>query len=205
MRGRNHLVVGLAAAMLAEGATHFVQPHTVGGFDLPAPIVLIPALGLTLVGALLPDIDLATSRIAYQTGTGRGQGCLTGLVFHWLRRLLGGHRGLTHSLWVGVAVAALCGFSFGTLTWQGRTWRCFFPGVWPAWGDLGTAFSLGYLSHLAADLVTKEGVKLWYPLSHAEVGLGPRWLRFDTGSWAEYVVVFALVVGVVWQWLSGWL
>ncbi len=202
MRAKNHLVAGLSAVLLAEGATHFIQPHTLAGITLPAPLVLVPALGLALAGALLPDIDLATSRIAYETGTGRGQGCLTGLVFHWVRKLLGGHRGLTHTLWAGVACALFFGLKLGTVNWLGRTWLCFFPGIWPAWSDLGTAFSLGYLSHIVGDLLTKDGVKLWYPLTHSEVGLGPRWLRFNTGSWVEYVVIAGLVLVVVWQWFT---
>lgn len=209
MRGQNHLVVGAATVLLAQGATHFVHEHTVASLTLNSAVMLAPAVGLALLGALLPDIDLATSRIAYETGTGRGQGCLTGLVFHWIRKMLGGHRGLTHTLWAGAACAAVFGLQLGTFRLWGQTWPLGWAGLapsWgvaPGWGDLGTAFTLGYLSHLAADMLTKEGVKFWYPFSHAEVGVGPRFLRFSTGSWVEFVWVLALVVAVVGMWFLG--
>ena len=201
MRGKNHLVVGAATVLLAQGATHFLNPHSLAGLTLSSSVVVVPAVGAALVGALLPDIDLATSRIAYQTGTGRGQGCLTGWVFHLVRHLLGGHRALTHTPWAAALFVAVLGLKLGTFSLFGRTLPLGWPGLLGSWSDLGTAFSLGYISHIVADMLTKEGVHFWYPFSHADVGIGPRFLRFSTGSWVEYVWVLALVVIVVGQWM----
>ena len=163
--------------------------------------MLVPAVGCAAVGALLPDIDLATSFISHETGTGRGQGCLTSFIFHWIRKLLGGHRGLTHSLWAGLACALLLGLNLGTLQLGDLTLPFTWNGLLGSWSDFGTAFTLGYLSHILVDMFTKEGVKFAYPFSHAEIGLGPRALRFTNGSWVEYLWVAAWVVAALWFWV----
>jgi membrane-bound metal-dependent hydrolase YbcI (DUF457 family) len=203
MQGRNHFVVGVATVLLAQGAAGFIQPHTVAGYRVDVPLAVGVAAGVAAIGAMLPDIDLATSDIALETRTGRGQGCLTGALFHALRHLMGGHRALTHSLWTAAVCVAVFGLQFGTVRLYGQTLPFIWPGLLGAWSDMGTAFTLGYLSHIVTDMLTREGVKLWFPLSHAEVGLGPRALRFDTGSWVEYAWVVALLVLVILQW-TGW-
>jgi membrane-bound metal-dependent hydrolase YbcI (DUF457 family) len=187
--------------MLAQGATSFVHAHSLLGVMLEPRWLWLPALGSAAVGALLPDIDLATSLISQDTGTGRGQGCLTGFLFHWARRLLGGHRGLTHSLWAGLACALVLGLNVGTLSLGDFTLPLNWNGLLGNWSDFGTAFTLGYLSHILADMLTKEGVKFAYPFSRAEIGLGPRALRFSNGSWPEYVWVVVWVVAALWHWL----
>jgi membrane-bound metal-dependent hydrolase YbcI (DUF457 family) len=200
MKGRNHFIVGAAALLLAEGAAGFIQPHTVAGYRVDTSFVVAAATGLAALSALLADLDLASSDIAYETGTARGEGCLTGLLFGLLRRLMGGHRALTHSLWAAAACVAVLGLQLGTLQAAGHTFPLIWPGLLGGWSDIGTAFTLGYVSHIAADMLTREGVKFWYPLSRAEVGFGPRALRFDTGTIAEYAWVVALIVAVIWVW-----
>jgi len=200
MKGRNHFVVGAGTLLLIEGATGFIQPHLVAGYQLDTPFMVAAATGIAAVSALLADIDLASSDIAHETGTGRGEGCLTGCLFGWLRRLMGGHRAFTHSLWIGMACVAVLGLQLGTVQVAGHTWPVIWPGLLGSWSDMGTAFTLGYLSHIVADMLTREGVKFWFPLSRAEVGFGPRALRFDTGTWPEYAWVVALMVAVIWVW-----
>jgi membrane-bound metal-dependent hydrolase YbcI (DUF457 family) len=199
MLGRNHFVVGLAAAALVQGAAPYIHAHSVLGARLDARWIMIPAIGCAALGGPLPDVDLASSLIAHDTGTGRGQGCLTGFVFHWIRKGLGGHRGLTHSLWVWLACALVLGLNLGTLHLGDYALALNWDGLLGGWSDLGTAFTLGYASHILADMLTKEGVKFAYPLSQAEIGLGPRALRFSNGSWPEYVWVVALVVAAIWH------
>jgi membrane-bound metal-dependent hydrolase YbcI (DUF457 family) len=201
MRGRNHFVVGIAAAALVQGVTPYLHAHTVLGANLDARWVLVPALGCAAVGGLLPDIDLASSLIAHDTGTGPGQGCLTGFILHWIRKALGGHRGLTHSLWACLACALVLGLNLGTLHLGDYALALNWDGLLGGWSDLGTAFTLGYLSHILVDMLTKEGVKFAYPLSQAEIGFGPRALRFSNGSWPEYVWVVALVAATLWLWI----
>ncbi len=201
MRGRNHFVVGIAAAALVQGAAPYLHAHSVLGVTLDARWMMIPALGLAAGGGLMPDIDLASSLIAYDTGTGNGQGCLTGFLFHWIRKALGGHRGLTHSLWACLACILVLGLNLGTLHLGDYALPLNWDGLLGGWSDLGTTFTLGYLSHVLADMLTRDGVKFAYPFSQAEIGLGPRALRFANGSLPEYVWVVALVVVAVWRWI----
>ena len=201
MKGRNHFVIGMATAMLPQGAVPFVHAHSLLGVTLEPRWMFLPALGVAAMGALLPDIDLATSLISHDTGTGLGQGCVTGFIFHWIRKLLGGHRGLTHSLWAALGCALVFGLNVGTLQLGDYSLPVTWNGVLGSWSDLGTAFTLGYFSHILADMLTKEGVRFGYPLSQAEIGLGPRGLRFSNGSWLEYVWVVVWVVAALWHWL----
>ncbi len=85
------------------------------------------------------------------------------------------HRGVTHSL---VAVV-LC----GVLVRADRTW--------------GTPLAAGYLSHLAADLLTPGGLRLLWPLRR-------RWALplCRTGSPVEPLLVGALVLWTGWRLLG---
>ncbi len=86
-----------------------------------------------------------------------------------------GHRGVTHS---AVAVIAL----LMLLAQGGRQ-------------ALGSALAVGYLSHLAADMLTPRGLRLAWPLRRT---WGLPVCR--TGSPMEPLIVLALVAGIVW-WL----
>ena len=191
MRGHSHIVLGLAAAL----AVNQLYP------DLPArdPAVLALAAGAAVLGALLPDVDSATSTIREATGTGarpdwkarrvaRALGLRRGLafwlvygallmvfsvlgLFTWLavRTVAGGHRGRTHTL---LALALLGG------------------GAWylglPPWA---IAFLAAYASHLLADSLTRSGIPLLWPLAQRRFHLLPFGINLTTGSWVEYVIV----------------
>ncbi len=201
MKGRNHIIVGFATAALVQGVAPFVHAHSLFGLTLGARWMLTTAAAAAMVGGLIPDVDLATSLVAHETGTGRGQGCLTGMVFHWVRKLLGGHRGFTHSLWACVICGFVLGLNVGTLHLGDYALPIAWNGLLGSWSDLGPAFTLGYLSHILADMLTREGVKFGWPLVEGDVGLGPRVLRFSNGSWREYIWVVAWVVVALWPWI----
>lgn len=201
MKGINHILVGVASAALGEGTLPFVHAHSLFGLALGPRWMLVPGAVAAIAGALIPDIDLATSLISHDTGTGRGQGCLTGFVFHWVRKLLGGHRGLTHSLWACLACGLVFGLNVGALRLGDFTVPISWNGLLGSWSDLGTAFTLGYLSHILADMLTKEGVKFGWPLVQGDIGLGPRGLRFSNGSWPEYAWVVVWMVVGLWPWI----
>jgi len=120
----------------------------------PALGTRIDGVGLicALVGALLPDIDHPKSWV------GRRLWLISRLISSVF-----GHRGFTHSLFAvvlgGMAVLA-----------QGADGRWLMPVV------------VGYLSHLAADLVS-GGIPLLWPLRR---NVAIRLCR--TGSWSEIVV-----------------
>ncbi|HEX2942254.1 MAG TPA: metal-dependent hydrolase, partial [Rhodopila sp.] len=135
-------------------------------------------IGLAATASLLPDIDHPKSWVGSRL---RPISDLISAVF--------GHRGITHS---ALAVAA-CAFVL-------------FQGGAPRWA--ADAVAVGYASHLAADLLTPNGLRLAWPMRRT-------WALplCKSGSQAEPLVVAALVwwaaSGVflppplqqAWQWL----
>lgn len=115
------------------------------------------------------------------------------LLLAWILHHVVHHRGATHSL------AALAGVYFLTHAYLDR---------WTA-----LAIFAGYGSHLLADLITKEGDCLAWPLYRHPVGLGHipglRVLACKTGGPVEQgfwrpLVITALVVVIGWHvWASG--
>lgn len=130
----------------------------------PAALAVTALAGA--VGALLPDVDSDESEIRQMTRTSRSAGVGGRLV----SLLMPSHRGITHSL-LAVGLLALAA------QWIGQAW------VWPA--------VTGYVSHLLADALTRQGVPLWWPL---------RWrLRgpISTGSLIEHLIGTAVSVWAV--------
>ncbi len=119
------------------------------------------ALALASGGALLPDIDHPQSWVGRRVR----------LVSRPAAAMLG-HRGVTHSL---LAVAA-CGL---LLRWDGVAHAVAAP------------LLVGYLSHLAADLLTSSGLRLTWPLRHRVVIPLCR-----TGSLGEAAIAAGLLVWI---------
>lgn len=117
------------------------------------------ALGLAMAGSLLPDIDHPKSWVGQRV---RPLSTVIAAVL--------GHRGATHSL---LAVAVCCWL----LTQHGLP------------GGIVAPLLVGYLSHLAADLLTPRGLRLAWPLKGA-------WAvpLCRSGSASEKLVVAALVL-----------
>jgi inner membrane protein len=116
----SHVVVGVAAWTWAA-------PH------LGLPTLDPLALGLTTIGALLPDIDHPSSWVGRRLR----------VISRPLAATIG-HRGVTHSV-VAVVLCLL------VLRWQGFSRGVIDPLV------------VGYLSHLGADLLTTSGLRLAWP------------------------------------------
>jgi inner membrane protein len=116
----SHVVIGVAAWI-------WVAPHL--GLAPVDPL----ALGLTTIGALLPDIDHPSSWVGRRIP----------MLSHPLSATIG-HRGVTHS-----ALAVIGCLFF--LPWQGFSRAVIDPLV------------MGYLSHLGADLLTSSGLRLAWP------------------------------------------
>lgn len=114
-------------------------------------------LALALIGSLLPDIDHPASWV------GRRSRPISSVVSG-----LFGHRGITHSALAVVGLVVL-------LRYGGYTHA------------MTSALAIGYLSHLAADMLTPRGLRLAWPLRKT-------WALpiCNTGSPAEAVVVASL-------------
>jgi inner membrane protein len=126
---------------------------------LGLPSLDLQALGLAAIGALLPDIDHPSSWVGRRLR----------LISRPLATVIG-HRGMTHS---AVAVlACLMG-----LRWQGFHRSTIDPLV------------IGYLSHLAADLLTTSGVRLAWPSPRRQAIPLCR-----TGSLGESIIVTSVAL-----------
>lgn len=133
-----------------------------------SPLLHLPTLdpvylGLAVFGALLPDIDHPNSWV------GRRSRPLSTAIAALL-----GHRGLTHS---AIAVVGLVALLAHVGTRRGTIW----------------ALVIGYLSHLAADMLTPQGLRLAWPLRRT---WGLPVCR--TGSPAEPIIVTVLCAGAWW-------
>ena len=120
-------------------------------------------LGLAVAGSLLPDIDHPKSWVGRRTRP----------VSTAIAATLG-HRGVTHS---AMAIAALV-----ALLMHGGIRR-----------QAICAVTAGYLSHLAADMLTPQGLPLAWPVRRT---WGVPLCR--TGSPAESVIVVSLSCILVW-------
>ena len=131
---------------------------------LHLPALDIRYLGLAAAGSLLPDLDHP------QSWVGRRTRPVSSAIAATL-----GHRGVTHSALAVLGVVLLLA---------------------QAGSRRGTeaALAVGYLSHLAADLLTPRGLRLAWPLKQS-------WSLplCRTGSPAEALIVLALAGGIVWR------
>ena len=121
------------------------------------------SLALAVAGSLLPDVDHPRSWLGRRLGP----------VSRGLAAMLG-HRGVTHSALAAAGLAALRSHA-------------------GARRAAVAALAVGYLSHLAADMLTPQGLRLAWPLRRT---WGVPLCR--TGSRAEPAVVAALVCAMAW-------
>ena len=133
---------------------------------LHLPTLNVWYLGLAVAGSLLPDVDHP------QSWVGRRTRPVSTVIAATL-----GHRGVTHSVLAVLGVVLLLA---------------------QAGSRRGTeaALAVGYLSHLAADLLTPRGLRLAWPLRRS-------WSLplCRTGSPAEALIVMALAGGIAWRML----
>lgn len=95
-------------------------------------------------------------------------------VISFVISFLFGHRGFIHTIFPPLIV-------FGLAYYLG-------------YGMLGFGFLLGYITHLASDGLTKEGVMAFSPILKLRVrGL------VKTGGFWEYIILAALIALVLWK------
>lgn len=162
------------------GRTHDLAAFT----TLNLAFVLLPTPEMTLatafvaftanmVGGLAPDLDQSTSDIYEKVRGGE-------LVNRFIAPLFGGHRFISHSL-LGIVLAGFISDVF--LNLLGKVLLVDMDIVW--W-----AFMLGFISHLATDMFTRDGIPLFFPLGF-KIGIPPvRSLRIKTGGVIEKSFIF---------------
>lgn len=173
MNARTH--DAFAFASLVSVAAYF-PPRSLNLYTFSAAIVG------NIVGALIPDMDSAGNRLWDLLPAGN----FLGRVF---RRIFYKHRTLSHSLLGGWLLYKFLGFIL--------------PKIFnPAYVDYKIVFAsvmIGYISHLFADMLTKDGLPLFFPLKFY-VGIPPfESFRIRTGSWVENLVVLpGIGLYIVW-------
>ncbi|HET9254290.1 MAG TPA: metal-dependent hydrolase [Pseudonocardiaceae bacterium] len=189
------MISGAAAGLGLGAATH------------APPVTCAILAGVTMLGALVPDIDCPSSTVSRFVP-------VLGRVVSWIVRRAsaalysvtkgprdenweGTHRHLTHTL----LFAAGLGF---LVTLLATPWT----GTRPA-TLIGVGIGLGCLTHDVGDTLTLRGCPILFPLPIAgeywyELR-PPRPLRFRTGGWVEHLLVFpalyvttALLIPGVW-------
>lgn len=189
------VVKGESWGVVMTGRTHDLAAFTAISWvfvetGMPAMSLgtLLSAVAVGFLGGLFPDLDNASSDFWDKIPGGS----LWGKV---LSPLLGGHRMITHSL-LGLGLAAWL------VSWLlVRVGGFLVVDRQIVWG----AFVVGYVSHLVADSVTKEGVPLFFPVP-VRIGFPPvRWLRMETGEKLEkYLVYPGLLMAVVYVYASNY-
>ncbi len=161
MLGKTHMAVGIAAALA------FTAPKTIGEAGM--------AVGVGAVGALISDIDVESSGscrranlvillVAAQAAALLAADYFLGMDLLW--RVAG--NGSAVRVLMGVLLfVGICVFGKGQ---PHRSFMHSFLGLALLDAALGLAFpafvpyfTVGFLSHLALDLLNQKGVKLFYP------------------------------------------
>jgi membrane-bound metal-dependent hydrolase YbcI (DUF457 family) len=194
MEGRSHLLVGLTAAVVLDSFVHLSGDPLTLAKTVPLTLLIKKAIYYFSVGfgALLPDIDNARSTMGHKFGR----------VSKEIQRIAG-HRTVFHSL-LGLAIGSLLAIGLERvviylLDQRGSVLPASFVG---ASHLVFFAVLFGCIMHIVADGLTLGGVPLLWP-SHKRYGFPPNpHLRFRTGTWPEFVIVwsFMIIVAIcVWQ------
>ncbi|MCC2631802.1 MAG: Membrane protein containing transrane [Patescibacteria group bacterium] len=165
MTGKTHQIIGITAGL--------------SSFLLLAPLGYNPAtfaavLVVSSVGSLLPDIDQPASKLWHSLPFGN-------IASEFVNPFLE-HRNLTHSF-----------LGFGLVSFLVLYLLSQAPVYWGLSTDIIlVAFLSAYGSHLLADMVTVQGIPLFFPIQRM-IGIPPRpfeGIRIQTGEWFENVIVF---------------
>lgn len=143
---------------------------------ISVPTLFTSVIG-NVVGALIPDMDQASNRLWDLLPGGNA----VGKIF---RHLFLGHRTISHSLLGAFLLYQLLLFSLPKI----------FNVNYVNTNILLVSIMLGFVSHLFADSLTKEGIPLFFPFG-IKIGFPPiKLFRIKTDSWVEHLVVLPLLV-----------
>lgn len=176
MTARTHDLIGFAA-LLTIAALY------------PPESLTVPTLGAALVGnvvgSLIPDIDQASNRLWDLLPAGDE----LGKVF---RKAFLKHRTITHSFLGVFLIYKILFFILPKILNPNYVdWRVVF-----------VSMMVGYIAHLAADMLTKDGLPLFFPLKF-KFGFPPlSTFRVTTGSWMENLVIFPGTIAYIF-WFIG--
>lgn len=139
----------------------------------PSPTTFVSSLLLIIgasLGSIAPDIDKSTTKI--------GKNIFLKPISLYIQKKYG-HRTITHSLIVSLIGLSLLVYS-----------SYIFRGIaFYLYSNLVIGFSIGYMSHLLLDLLTVQGIPLFYPFDKTKY----RICRFKTSKHEDFVSSLCLV------------
>ena len=209
MIGRHHAISGASVWFGVAGVAMHETAH---------PVELVAATTICAAAAVLPDVDEPGSSVA------RSLGAVSETVSKVTNKMCGGHRNASHSLLGAAVIGGLALWATTNLIATAAVfaflvflaWYTLMPilrhglialgvgagaGVWAAQGHLNVsllpiAVVFGYLVHLGGDMLTSEGVPLFWPVAkHFRVPI-----LGHTGSGREsvlFVVMLCALVGLI--------
>lgn len=163
MTARTHDAIAFASLITIAA---FTQPQNLNLLTVGAAVVG------NIIGSTIPDMDGAGNRMYKFLPAGEYLGRI-------LRRIFLGHRAISHSLIGFYIISKILHFLMFRL-------------LNPAYVNIELVYAaviIGFISHLFADALTKDGLPLLFPLKW-RIGFPPiSALRITTGSWMENLVV----------------
>lgn len=166
MMGKTHKLGGVCAGTIAS-ACMIQTPITTEKLILTGIV-----LGTSIIGSLLPDIDHTNSTM------GKKHKIISKII-----NVLCGHRGMTHApLFLSIIIALLC----------------FLARVLPDFTQLYAitavfGLAVGFASHLLLDIITINGIPLFYPFSKKHVSIA----RFRSQKNDGIVSLLSLLMTVI--------
>jgi inner membrane protein len=172
MNFKTHVIGGISAGVLAnEFLIHHIPVSNQETSYLFMGTIFIAG---SVIGSLIPDIDHRGSYLGRRAK-------LLSVPIH----LLVGHRGITHTPLMLMAIVSL--LLFVSKTFLSGTDSLVF-----SYMTLG--IGTGIASHIFLDSLTKGGVPLLYPFSSKKISLLP----LKTGSFSEKIVALVMSIGTIW-------
>lgn len=133
----------------------------------------LAAFGTIFLGGLAPDLDEPSAELWRRIPAGS-------IIGRIVSPLLGSHRFISHSI-LGLFV-----IGYGMKFFLGVLSTIVLIDMNVIWW----AFMSGVMSHIVADMLTREGVPLLFPINW-KFGIPPfRFLRIKTGGMVEKTIVF---------------
>jgi len=144
-----------------------------------SPLVFILIVLFSILGSSTPDLDTPSGGLWQKIPAGSILSRVVRPIF------IGGHRHLSHSF-LGLGLFSLLFLFLIKIILQDHSSYIHL---------VTTAFVVGYLSHLFADMFTEKGVPLLFPFDY-HFGIPPapfEKVRIKTGRWFENIVIYPLV------------
>lgn len=152
--------------LLASAFAYPVTAYAINSYDLRTAQIIYFSI---IAGSLLPDIDEPNSYIGRKA-----------MLLSYFLKLIGvKHRTITHWLILPISLVAI-GYFIGNVLFS----------------QILYAIAFGVLLHDIGDMLTKGGIYgFFFPFFHkTKIVLLPEFLRFETFSFSEMIVVFFLLL-----------